>query len=349
MSLIETLSARLVRHPKRVVFPEGADPRILQAARQFATRRLGVPILLGDRSRIKENAARLDLRLDGMRIIEPARSDEFGDFVTRFQGLRRFKGLDQQEARDYVANNNYFAALMLATMAADAVVAGATSTPASGLRPLFQVIPLQEGVESASSMVIIETAQKHLGINGHLFLADCGVIPNPTHNQLADIAVTTASLARHLTDQTPRVALLAYSTKAQSPKNPVIAKVQAATQLAHQKALAWKLSAEIDGELQLDAALDPAIAQQKGVEGPVAGKANILVFPDLNSGNIALKMVQIFAGARTYGQVITGLARPAAEISRSASAHDIFGTAVLVAAQAVDRRFLYAAEPPAQT
>jgi phosphate acetyltransferase len=349
MSLIETLSARLVRHPKRVVFPEGADPRILQAARQFATRRLGVPILLGDRSRIKENAARLDLRLDGLRIIEPTRADEFNDFVTRFQGLRRFKGLNDQEARDYVANNNYFAALMLATMSADAVVSGATSTPASGLRPLFQVIPLQDGVESASSMVIVETPQKHLGINGHLFLADCGVILNPTQNQLADIAVTTATLALHLTDQTPRVALLAYSTKSQSPKNPVIAKVQAATQLAKQKALAAKLPAEFDGELQLDAALDPDTAKQKGVEGPVAGKANILVFPDLNSGNIALKAIQILAGARTYGQVITGLSRPAAEISRSASAHDIFGTAVLVAAQAVDRRFLYAAEPPAQT
>jgi phosphate acetyltransferase len=114
MSLIETLAERLSRHPKRVVFPEGADPRILQAARQFATRRLGVPILLGDRTRIKENAARLDLRLDGMRIVEPARADEFEDFVNKFQGLRRFKGLSEHEARDYVANSNYFAALMLA-------------------------------------------------------------------------------------------------------------------------------------------------------------------------------------------------------------------------------------------
>jgi phosphotransacetylase len=194
-------------------------------------------------------------------------------------------------------------------------------------------------------MVIIETSNKQLGINGHLFLADCGVIPNPDENQLADIAVTTAALAHHLTGQTPRVALLAYSTKSHSAPNPAIAKVKSATQLAHQKAMAWKLAADIDGELQLDAALDPAIAKQKNVEGSVAGRANVLVFPDLNSGNIALKMVQIVAGARTYGQVITGLARPAAEISRSASAHDIFGTAVLVAAQAVDLRFLYAIEP----
>ncbi len=347
MSLIDTLAERLSRHPKRVVFPEGSDPRILQAARQFATRKLGVPILLGDRTVIKENAARLDLRLDGLRILEPTRADEFEDFVKKFQGLRRFKGLNDLEARDYVANSNYFAAIMLATMGADAVVAGATQMAASGLRPLFQVLPLQEGVTTASSMAIVETSQPHIGINGHLFLSDCGVLPNPTAEQLADIAVTTAALAYHLTNQTPRVAMLAYSTKSRDPKNPTIGKIQAATKLAHRKAVDRGLTIEIDGEMQLDAALDTVTAKQKGVDSSVAGRANVLIFPDLNSGNITLKTLQIVANARTYGQVITGLTRPAAEISRSASAHDIFGTAVLVAAQAVDHAFLYAHNPPA--
>ncbi|HVU37359.1 MAG TPA: phosphate acyltransferase [Opitutales bacterium] len=346
MSLIDTLAERLTRHPKRVVFPEGSDPRILQAARQFATRRLGVPILLGDRTVIKENAARLDLRLDGLRILEPARADEFPEFVQKFQGLRRFKGLDEHAARDYVANNNYFAAIMLATMGADAVVAGATQSAASGLRPLFQVLPLQDGVTTASSLAIVETSQPHIGINGHLFLADCGVLPSPSMEQLADIAVTTAALANHLTDQTPRVAMLAYSTKSRDPKNPTIGKIQGATKLAHRKAVERGLVMEIDGEMQLDAALDPVTAKQKGVDSSVAGRANVLVFPDLNSGNITLKTLQIVSNARTYGQIITGLSRPAAEISRSASAHDIFGTAVLVAAQAVDKSFLYAHNPP---
>jgi phosphotransacetylase len=195
-------------------------------------------------------------------------------------------------------------------------------------------------------MAIVETSLPHIGINGHLFLADCGVIPNPTADQLADIAVTTAALAHHLTNQTPRVAMLAYSTRSRDPKNPVIGKIQSATKLAHRKAVERGLLAEIDGELQLDAALDPVTAQQKGVDSSVAGKANVLVFPDLNSGNITLKTLQIVSGARTYGQIITGLARPAAEISRGASAHDIFGTAVLVAAQAVDHSFLYAHNPP---
>ena len=348
MSLIETLAERLTRHPKRVVFPEGSDSRILQAARQFATRKLGVPILLGDRTVIKENAARLDLRLDGLRIIEPARADEFPNFVTKFQGLRRFKGLNEFEARDYVASNNYFAALLVATMGADAVVAGATQSAASGLRPLFQVLPLQDGVTTASSMAIAEVSNPQIGINGHLFMADCGVLPNPTAEQLADIAITTAALAHHLTNQTPRVAMLAYSTKSRDPKNPVIGKVQAATILAHRKAKERGLVIEIDGELQLDAALDPITARQKGVEGSVGGHANVLVFPDLNSGNIALKMIQAVASARTYGQIITGLSRPAAEISRGASAHDILGTAIIVAAQAVDHSFLYGQAPAAQ-
>ncbi len=345
MSLIDSLAERLSRHPKRVIFPEGADPRILQAARQFATRKLGVPILLGDRTVIKENAARLDLRLDGLRIIEPERADEFPEFVKKFQGLRRFKGLDDQEARDYVANNNYFAAMMLATMGADAVVAGATQMAASGLRPLFQVLTLQEGVSSASSMAIAETSIPNIGYNGHLFLSDCGVLPNPSAEQLADIAVTTAALAYHLTNEMPRVAMLAYSTKSRDPKNPVIGKIQVATKLAHRKAIERGLNIEIDGELQLDAALDPITAKQKGVDSSVAGRANVLIFPDLNSGNLVLKTLQIVSGARTYAQVITGLSRPAAEISRGASAHDIFGTAVLVAAQALDHSLLYANTP----
>jgi len=345
MSLIETLSQRLARHPKRVVFPEGADPRILQAARQFATRRLGVPILLGDRTVIKENAARLDLRLDGLRIIEPARTDEFPDFVQKFQGLRRFKGLNEFEARDYVANNNYFAALLVSTMSADAVVSGATQSAVSGLRSLFQVLPLQEGVTTASSMAIAETSNANIGINGHIFMADCGVIPNPNAEQLADIALTTATLAHHLTNQTPRVAMLAYSTKTRDPKNPVIAKIQAATVIAQRKAKERAFALEIEGDIQLDAALDMTTARQKGVEGGVGGRANVLVFPDLNSGNIALKIMQTIAGARTYGQIINGLSRPAAEISRGASAHDIFGTAVIVAAQAVDHSFLYGQKP----
>src|SRR5690606_28466046 len=146
MSLINHLSVRLQNHPKRVIYAEGADPRIIQAARLYASRGLGVPILLGDRAKIKDNAAKLDVKLDGVRIIDPSDSDEMPTFVNRFQGLRRFRGFNEQEARDYLMNTSYFATMMLATGAADALVSGATMSASSALRPLLHIIPRHEGV-----------------------------------------------------------------------------------------------------------------------------------------------------------------------------------------------------------
>jgi phosphate acetyltransferase len=341
MALIQKLIEKLQRHPKRIVFPEGSDPRIIQAARQFTTRRMGVPILVGDRTRIKETAAQLDISLEGMRITEPERSDDFEDFVQRFENLRRYKGIKAEEARAAMLNNNYFAIMMLATNQVDAVVSGATATASSALRPLFQIIPRQEGVTTASSMLILDLDESKLGIEGTLFLADCGVIPEPTAEQLSDIAVTTARLAHHLTNALPRVAMLSYSTKAANPRHHSVAKMKAAADMAREKARSTYIEMEIDGEMQVDAALDPLVAQNKILGGSVAGQANVLIFPDLNSGNIAAKLVQIIAGTNTFGQIITGMSKPAAEISRGASAHDIFGTATIVGCQAIDHRLLY--------
>jgi phosphate acetyltransferase len=348
MSLINRLTVRLQNHPKRVVYPEGQDPRIIQAARLFATRRLGAPILVGDRSRIKINAARLNIKLDGIRIVEPTRSEELPGYITKFRGHQRFSGFDDREATEYLANPNYFAAMMVATGGADAIVSGATLGPANGLRAILQILPRQHGVQTVSSMLIMEMEESKIGADGTLFLSDCAVIPDPTAEQLADIACSTAVLAYHLTNHPPHVALLAYSTKSTGgTKSPSIERVKAATALAKARARDFDIPVEIDGELQVDAALDPFTADTKGIESSVAGRANVLVFPDLNSANIASKMVQVIAGTPAYGQILMGLDRPAAEISRSASAHDIFGTSVIVAAQAVDKRYLYPAPPKA--
>lgn len=341
MPLINKLSARLQNHPKRVVFPEGSDVRVIQAARQFATRRLGVPVLIGDRTRIKAIAARLDVRLDGIRIIEPARSAELPEFVKKLKGMQRFNGMNEAEATDYVLSPNYFACMMLLTGAADAMVCGATTIPTNALRAVFQLIPRQEGVETVSSMQIMAKEDSSLGINGTLFLADCAVIPEPTAEQLADIAITTSMLCYHLTNVPPRVAMLSYTSKSLTRKTPAVEKVKTATALARAKARDFDVPVEIDGELQVDSALDAFTANVKGVEGPVAGKANVLVFPDLNSGNIASKFAQLVAEIPAYGQILTGLSKPIAEISRGASAHDILGSAIIVAAQAVDRHYLY--------
>jgi len=338
--LLPKLIERLQRHPKRIVFPEGADPRILQAARQWVTRRMGAPILLGDRARIKEAAAQLDVNLAGMRIIEPARSEDLDSFVEQFESLRRAKGLKPRDARTAMLDNNYFATMMLATSQVDALVGGATVSASSALRPLFQIIPRQENVSTASSLLILDWDEQKVGIDGSIFLADCGVIPEPTAEQLADIAIATAMIARHLTNELPRVAMLSYSSKSDS-EHPGIVKMRTATALARAKAAAASLPMAVDGELQVDAALDPHVAAYKNVAGEVGGRANVLIFPDLASANIGFKLVQVLAGANTFGQIITGLSRPAAEISRGASAHDVFGAAAVVGCQAIDHRLLY--------
>jgi phosphate acetyltransferase len=340
MSIVPKLIERLQRHPKRVVFPEGADPRILQAARQWVTRRMGAPILLGDRAFIKSTAAQLDINLQGMRVIDPERSEDFAAFTAQFEQLRREKGVSAVEARDHVRDPNYYATLMLANSQADAMVGGATRIASSALRPLFQIIPRQPGAQTASSLMILDFDEQKVGSDGTLFFADCGVIPEPTPEQLADIAVTTAMVARHLTNETPRVALLSWASK--SPSNhPSLLKMRTATELARARAKAASFEVEIEGELQVDAALDRAVAEMKKVTSSVGGRANVLIFPDLNSGNIAFKLVHILAGANSFGQIITGLTRPAAEISRGSSAHDVFGAAAIVGCQAIDRRLLY--------
>lgn len=340
MPLVPKLTDKLQRHPKRIVFAEGADSRILQAARQWVTRRMGVPILLGDRTEIKKHASRLDINLEGMRLIDPTRSDDLETFVRQLTEIRQSRGMTSDLAREALHDTSMFATLMLYNAQADALVGGATQIASSALRPLFQIIPRLEHVRTASSLMILDFDEQKVGSDGALFLADCGVIPEPTAEQLADIAISTALIALHLTNETPRVAMLSYATRGTS-NHPSLLKVRHATSLARTKAEEQGLELEIDGELQVDAALIRAVAEAKQVDGTVAGRANVLVFPDLNSGNIGYKLVQCLAGANTFGQIITGLSKPAAEISRGASAHDVFGAAAVIGAQAIDRRLLY--------
>lgn len=340
MSLVNRLAEKLQRHPKRIVFPEGSDARILQAARQWVTRRLGAPILLGDRAHIKESAARLDINLQGIRLLEPERSEEFAPFAEQLAALFRRDGRDPADAAAALRDPATFAAMMLMAGQADAFVGGGATSVQRALGPLLQVIPRQENVQTVSSLMILDFDEKKVGSDGALFLADCGVIPAPTAEQLADIAITTATLARHLTNEPPRVALLSHSTHSDSA-DPGAVKVRAATALARARAAAAGLPCEIDGDLQVDAALDPRAARLKRVEGAVAGRANVLIFPDLASGHTAYKLAQILAEANCFGHILTGLGKPVAEIGRSASAHDIFGAAAIVGCQAIDRRLLY--------
>lgn len=334
MPLLDSQLAKLQARPQRVVFPEGSDPRILQAARQFVTSGCGEPILLGDRADIKAKAQRLDIRMEGMRILEPERSEELDRFLPVIDKLPNFASLKLDEKESLILNRHNFAAMMLLSKMADALVGGASMTTSRGLRSLFHLIPTQPAVKSASSMLILDQEDTRFGEQGTLFLADCGVIPDPSAEQLADIAVSTSKIFANLTGAQPRVAFLSFATHARKPVHPSIFKIREAVLIAQAKAAATGIAADFEGEMQLDAALVPSVARQKGVTGgEVGGRANILVFPDLNSGNIAAKMLQVVAGARTYGQIIVGLKHACAEISRGAHMYDVFGTAVLTAAQ----------------
>jgi len=340
MRFIGSVIEKLQRHPKRIVFPEGTEPRVLQAARQFYSLRLGAPILLGDRTRVKEMAAALNISLEGIRVINPRESDELENFARRFESLRRFKGTRGIEAQEAMLQPNYFGAMMVAMHQADGFVSGTNDVGGSVLRPLFQIIKVAPQTVTASSCMIMEVEDTRLGEGGVLFMADCGVIPDPTVEQLADIAVSTAQLARHLLGVKPRVALLSFSTKG-SARHPSVARVQAATALAERQAREKGLDADFDGELQVDTALVPEIAARKSPGGRIAGNANVLIFPDLNSGNIASKLVRHTARANAYGQILLGIDRPAADVSRGSNAHDVLGVAAIVGVQSVDYHLLY--------
>jgi len=340
MSFISGIIEKLQRHPKRIVFPEGAEPRVLQAAREFHSLRLGAAILLGDRAKIQATAAELNLSLDGIRVINPAESEDLAPFARRFEILRRYKGIKSFEAREAMLQPNYFGAMMLAMHQADGLVSGANLVVGSVLRPLFQIIKVAPGIQTASSCMVLEVPDPRFGEKGVLLMADCGVIPEPTTEQLADIAVSTARLAHHLLGVRPRVAMLSFSTKGSS-NHPSLGRIQAATALAEKKAAEKHLDAVFDGELQVDVALVPPIAARKYPDGRIQGDANVLIFPDLNSGNIATRMMWHLAQAKTYGAMLLGLDRPAADVSRAASATDILGVAAIVGVQAIAYPQLY--------
>jgi len=340
MRFIGNIIEKLQRHPKRIVFPEGTEPRVLQAARQFYSLRLGAPILLGDGAKIRAVAKELNISLDGIHVINPVESEDLENFASRFAALRRYKGLKSQEAREAILQPNYFGAMMLAMHQADGLVSGTNHTTGSVLRPLFQIVKMAPQTTTACSCMVMEVEDSQYGEKGVLFMADCGVIPEPNVDQLADVAVSTAQLARQLLGIRPRVAFLSFSTKG-SAMHPVIGRIQAATALARQKAETKGLDADFDGELQADAALVPEIAARKAPESKVAGQANVLIFPDLNSGNIASRLVRHIARANAYGQILIGMDRPAADVSRGSNSHDVLGVAAIVGVQAIDYAKLY--------
>ena len=340
MKFIETVFEKLRRHPKRIVFPEGTEPRVLQAAGRFATMKLGVPILLGKQEEIEKEAEKYSIDLSRIGIIDPEKAEDLPVFCEHVERLRRYKKFTYGNVRETILNPNHFGAMMIQYGQADGLVGGASAYAGNLLRPLIQLVKPLPGIEMISSCMMLECDNQQFGENGVMMFADCAVIPEPTVEQLAIIAIETGKICRQLSGITPRIAMLSFSTKGSS-KLPAAEKIAAAAALAKMKIRDAQLDMEVDGEMQADTALLKDLANRKAPNSAVAGSANVLIFPDLNSGNIGAKLVQHLAGADTYGQILLGLSKPAADLSRGATIDEIVGVASIVGLQAIEYRKLY--------
>ena len=306
---------------KTIVLPEGEDPRTIEAAKKIVAEDLANIVILGDPETID---------VPGATVVNPRTAGQHDAYAAKFAELRAKKGVTLPEAMEQMNDATYFGTMMVKMGDADGLVSGACHSTANTLRPALQILKTAPGTKLVSAFMIMCTQTPEYGADGTLLFADCGLNINPTAEELSEIALASAASWRaFMDDAEPRVAMLSFSTMG-SAKGEVPTKVQEATNLANEK----EPGLALDGDLQLDAAIVQTVADLKAPQSTVAGKANILVFPDLESGNIGYKLVQRFGRAEAYGPVLQGIAKPVNDLSRGCSADDIVGVVAITAVQA---------------
>jgi phosphate acetyltransferase len=310
--IIDDIKAKARQLKKHIVLPDAMDERAIQAARIIIDEQLANVTLIGNEEAIRSKAQQIGVSLENVNVVDPEKSEKLNGFTQIYYDLRKAKGIQLEQAKQTIKHPLFFGAMMVREGLADGSVAGSLSTTGDVIRAGIQIVGMPPGIAVVSSFFLMVLPQ----IN--YTYADCGVVPDPTAEQLADIAISTSENHKKLTGEEPRVAMLSFSTKG-SASHPLVEKVQKATAIVKQK----RPNLIVDGELQLDAAIVPSVCVKKAPDSPIAGKANVMIFPDLNAGNISYKLTQRLAGAEAYGPIIQGLKKPCYDLSRGCSVEDI--------------------------